>query len=101
MLTIPEPTKISFFDIAHVERLLNETDQQFLFDNQSDFSQFIELTAVKQGRTCTSVIIEYCDLRDIEADDIAKLVSRSLKEKLIVEMQAEGLIKKSASLEFE
>lgn len=95
--------KIAFFDLEHVERLLQEedTDRQFLFDNASDFSQFIELSALKEDRSCSSIIIEYCEDRDIEADDIAKLVTKPLREKLMLEMQAEGLLRKSSSLDFE
>jgi hypothetical protein len=43
-------------------------------------------------------IIDYCDDRGIDPDEISKLVVGSLKEKLEAEAQRNNLLPKSASL---
>jgi hypothetical protein len=70
-----------------------------LFKSSSDFSYFIESTAVKSKITCTDCILEYCDSRDIEPDSIAKFVTESLKGKLLQEMIDSGLLPEKNTLE--
>lgn len=82
-------------------RDMEDTETNLLFNNPSDFSLHIETQAIKEGRSCTSIILEYCELRDLDPEDIAKLISRPLKEKLMREMQEEGLIPRTAELAFE
>ncbi len=94
-------TTTSNFTIYSHEHIDSETESNFLFSNPSDFSFHVESQAQREGRSCTSVILEYCELRDLDPEDIAKLISRSLKEKLMVEMQIEGLMPRTATLEFE
>jgi hypothetical protein len=74
---------------------------QTIFRNANDFSLYVEKLSISSGETCTSIILSYCEQKDIEPEDIAKLVSRPLKEKLQLEMQSIGLIKKESQLEFE
>ena len=77
------------------------TTDKVLFRNATDFSYYIQTTAQKEGMTCTQTILEYCEQRDLEPDDIAKLINRSLKEQITIEMQEEGLLPKTTTLEFE
>lgn len=70
-----------------------------LFNTASDFSHFIEQTAIEEGKTCTAVILDYCDDKDIEPGDISKLVSPSLKGKIHMEMIDAGLLADHARLE--
>lgn len=70
-----------------------------LFTNASDFSQFIERTALDSGRTCTSVILEYCDEKDIEPSEISKMIGMSLKGKIEKEMIEDGLLPEHTTLE--
>ena len=72
-----------------------------IFRNASDFSYYIQTTAQKEGISCTQTILDYCEQRDLEPDDIAKLINRSLKEQITLEMQEEGLLPKNTELEFE
>ena len=74
---------------------------RLIFKNASDFSYYIQTTARKEGMTCTQTILEYCEQRDLEPDDIAKLINRSLKEQITIEMQEDGLFPKTSELEFE
>ena len=88
----------SFFDAADPNF---DASENFIFRTATDFSQFVEMTAIREGKSCTSVILEYCEEKDLDPEDIAKLVSRPLKEKLAIEMQEEGLLPKGAQLPFE
>jgi hypothetical protein len=88
----------SFFDASEPDFAASEN---FIFRTPTDFSQFVELTALREDKTCTSVILDYCEEKDLDPEDIAKLISRPLKEKLAIEMQAEGLLPKGAELPFE
>ena len=72
-----------------------------IFRTATDFSQFVETTAAKSGVSLTQVILDYCDNRDIDYEDIAKLLSANLKEKLAFEMQESGLLPKQSTLEFQ
>ena len=80
---------------------LPSLDDNLIFRTPNEFSLYIEMTAVKQQRTCTDVIIEYCDIRDLDPDDISKLISVSLREKIKIEMQELGLMRKTSTIEFE
>lgn len=80
---------------------LPSLDDNLIFRTPNEFSLYIEMTAVKQQRTCTDVIIEYCDIRDLDPDDISKLISVSLREKIKIEMQELGLMSKTSTIEFE
>jgi hypothetical protein len=87
---------ISIFSMAD----FSETDQ-VLFESASDFSYYVQKKALSEGVTCTDIILEYCSLRDLEPEEISKLVNRSLREKILLEMQEEGLLPKTTELPFE
>ena len=72
-----------------------------IFKTAVDFSQFVEITAAKQGASLTQVILEYCENKDVDYLDVAKLLSPTLKEKIAFEMQEAGLLPKHTVLEFE
>lgn len=76
-------------------------EENLIFRNPTEFSLYIEMAAVKEERTCTDVILQYCDIRDLDPEDISKLISVSLREKIKIEMQELGLLRKTARLEFE
>ena len=86
----------SIFDVGQ-----DSESDNLIFKNASDFSYYIQTTAQKEGQTCTQTILEYCEQRDLEPDDIAKLINRALKEQITIEMQEEGLLPKNNELEFE
>lgn len=71
-----------------------------IFRSATDFSQFVETTAARSGVTLTQVILDYCENRDVDYLDVAKLLSNNLKEKLAFEMQEAGLLPKHSTLEF-
>jgi benzoyl-CoA reductase/2-hydroxyglutaryl-CoA dehydratase subunit BcrC/BadD/HgdB len=57
------------------------------FKTDVEFSQHIEQTAMKNGDSLIDTILSYCDTHDIDEELIAKLLSQSLKDKIMVEAQ--------------
>jgi hypothetical protein len=92
----------SIFEQEMLSDIGIDTTSNFLFRNSSEFSQFVELTSIREGRSCTSIILAYCEDKDLDPEDISKLISKPLREKLMLEMQEDGLLPRStATLEFE
>jgi hypothetical protein len=75
------------------------TSDNLLFTSASDFSHFIEQTAFNEGKTCTQAILDYCDNKDIEPSDVAKLIGPSLKGKIQMEMIEKGLLPEHNTLD--
>jgi hypothetical protein len=63
------------------------------FASANEFSMFIEETAVKEGMDLIDVILNYCEEKDIDVDVTAKLVTKSLKEKLAIEFQERNMLR--------
>ena len=78
---------------------LEEHVENVIFTDAKTFSQYIELIASQNETTCTQTILDYCDSKNIEAEDIARLVNVSLKGKLHQEMIAAGLLPEENTLE--
>jgi len=72
-----------------------------LFRTANEFSMFIVNTKNGTDKSITQCILEYCESRDAEPEDIAKLISKPLKELLALEMQEAGLLPRSSSAVFE
>ena len=89
----------SVFSQADLEETGLKLKDNILFNNASDFSYFVEVTASETGNTCTNVILEYCDEKDMDPIDVAKLISPSLKGKIQQEMIDNGLMMEQPTLE--
>ena len=63
------------------------------FASANEFSMFIEETAIKEGMDLIDVILNYCEEKDIDVDVTAKLVTKSLKEKLAIEFQQRKMLR--------
>ena len=70
-----------------------------MFKSPQEFSLYIEQTSLSENKTCTEIIIDYCDEKGIEFEDIAKMISQSLKGKLQNEMISNGLLPAQSVLE--
>jgi hypothetical protein len=97
-MNIALPEKFSFVTTESV--VCNElpTATNLLFKTSTDFSYYIERSANDQKKTCTQVILDYCDSRDMEPSDIAKLISASLRGKIQMEMIEVGLLPEHSTL---
>lgn len=71
-----------------------------LFRTSTEFSMWITDTAHKNGQTLTQTILDYLEEKDIEPDDIKKLISRPLRELIAVEMQGTGLLRVDSTAAF-
>ena len=65
---------------------------------KQEFALEIERRVRNKSMDYLEAIIDYCDDRGIDPDEISKLVVGSLKEKLEAEAQRNNLLPKSASL---
>lgn len=70
-----------------------------MFQSANEFSIYIERHAYEKSMPLMDAILGYCSEHSIEPDDIASLVSKSLKEKLAVELRSVGMLPPLASLE--
>lgn len=82
----------SYFMSSFVESI-----ETRIFKSPTEFSQFIEQTAITERMRCSDVLIDYSDYLGVEFTDIAKMVSESLKMKLRIEMQEAGMLPKSTA----
>lgn len=70
-----------------------------MFNSANEFSVHIEQRAFNDHMTLADAILAYCSDHSLEPDDIKEMVSKSLKEKLAVELRASGLLPALATLE--
>jgi len=70
-----------------------------MFKNSNDFSLHIEQLVRDKKMTHMEAILQYCRENFIEPEDIAKLVNKSLKDKLEVNFREENYLPKQAKLD--
>jgi hypothetical protein len=63
------------------------------FASAEAFSVYIEDRAITEGESLIDTILAYCDERDIDVDVTAKLVTKSLKEKLALEFEERNMLR--------
>jgi hypothetical protein len=95
------------FDVITGEYMAenNKPTDTFLITKQfktpSEFSYYVEQTAVHTGQTCMDVLLDFCLKHEIEAESVNKLINTSLKCKLESEAKDLNLLKdKSNKLPF-
>lgn len=71
-----------------------------MFKKPSEFSLHIEQLAYEQKLGLIDVILQYCEENYIEPNDIAKLINKSLRDKLEVEFINGNYIKGGSTLGF-
>lgn len=72
---------------------LTEDRLGLIFQNSTAFSQYIERRSIQEKTECMNIILDFCEKRFLDIDDITHLISRPLKEKLKVEMIKNGMAK--------
>lgn len=78
-----------------------ELSDRVLFRTASEFSMFITDAAKKNGYSLTQTILNYCEDRDLDPEEIVKLISKPLRELIAIEMQESGLLTKDSTAVFE
>lgn len=72
-----------------------------IFETSTQFSLFIEEQKTNNSSSYMEEIIAYCNQNMIEYEDIVKLISPSLKEKIRIEASQEYLMPKQTHEELE
>ena len=70
-----------------------------MFKTSNEFSLYIEQVVSQKRITHMDAILEYCKENYLEPEDIAKLVNKSLKEKVALNMQELNYLPKKAQLD--
>ena len=68
-----------------------------IFEDSTTFSQYIETRAIDEGATCMSLILDFCEKKSLDIEDITDLLSKPLKEKLKEEMYVSGMMPRTES----
>lgn len=64
----------------------------------NEFSIFIEKLSTEKHLTKLDAILEYCNENFIDPDDVVPHISKSLKDKIEMELQHEGKLPKSSTM---
>jgi hypothetical protein len=70
-----------------------------MFNSSNDFSLHIENIVQEKNISYIDAVLLYCKENFIEPQDVAKLVNKSLKDKLEMNFQDENLLPKKAKLD--
>jgi KaiC/GvpD/RAD55 family RecA-like ATPase len=70
-----------------------------MFKNANEFSLYIEQMVKDKRINYMDAVLEYCKENFLEPDDVAKLINKSLKEKIAIDMQELNFLPKTAKLE--
>lgn len=65
------------------------------FLNQNKFSLIIESNAKAFGISYMEAVLEYCDQNDMDIEAAAKLINKSLKQKIELECDEMNLLKRN------
>lgn len=72
---------------------------QFQFQSAAEFSMYIEKRAVELATTPLETVLQYCADNMIDPDEIAHMVSKSLKAKLETNFRDLNYLPKQAQLD--
>lgn len=70
-----------------------------MFKNSNEFSIHIEQTAKEKRMTHMDAVLEYCKENSLEPEDVAKLISKSLKDKIEMDFRELNFLPKQAQLD--
>lgn len=76
-----------------------QINDQPIFKTSNEFSLHIESIVRDKKITHMDAVLEYCKDNFLEPEDIARLINKSLKEKIAVNMQDLNYLPKKAQLD--
>lgn len=85
--------------MTSLKQLASESDYNISFQTSNEFSQHIEMIACKDNLTYVEAIIEYCHVNKLEVEDIAKLCSQSLCDKMLENFRDLNYLPKQAKID--
>jgi hypothetical protein len=69
-----------------------------LFETSTQFSMHIEDLASKTGETFIETILEFCDENMVDYDEVAKLISPTLKQKIFDQAKVQWSMPKETTV---
>jgi hypothetical protein len=85
---------ISSKETKNIAERLSEASGCVKSDDIVEFSLFIETLAVKKKTTLLDTILEFCEEYYIEPTEVISQISKSLKDKMEMELIEEGKLPK-------
>jgi hypothetical protein len=70
-----------------------------MFKSANEFSLYIESVVKEKRMTYMDAILEYCKENYLEPDEVSRLVSKSLKDKLEMDFREANYLPKQAQLD--
>lgn len=70
-----------------------------MFKNSTDFSLHIETLATELRLSHMDAVLHYCSENYLEPDEVVSLISKSLREKIELDMKEANMLPKTATLE--
>ena len=70
-----------------------------IFKNANDFSLHIEQIAATSKITHMDAVLQYCKENYLEPEDVAKLINKSLKDKIEMDFRELNYLPKQAQLD--
>jgi hypothetical protein len=70
-----------------------------MFKSTNEFSLHIEKLVIERKLSHMDAVLEYCKENFLEPQDVAKLISKSLKDKIEVEFRELNYLPKKAQLD--
>jgi hypothetical protein len=70
-----------------------------IFKNSNEFSLHIEQIASASNINYMDAVLEYCRENQLEPEDIAKLINKSLKDKIEMDFRELNYLPKQAQLD--
>lgn len=71
-----------------------------MFESANEFSLYIETVAKEKNTSVVDTLLQYCEENYIEPEEVAKLVNKSLKDKLELNFVEMNFLPKQATLDF-
>ena len=73
--------------------------RQGMFKTANEFSLHIEKRAAEDNIPCMDAVLAYCEENQLEPEDVSKLISQSLKDKIEMEFRDLNYLPKQATLD--
>ena len=70
-----------------------------MFKTANEFSLYVEQLVKEKKLSYMDAVLDYCKENFLEPEDIAKLINKSLKEKIAIDMQELNYLPKTAKLD--
>lgn len=70
-----------------------------MFKTANEFSLYVEQLVKEKKLSYMDAVLDYCKENFLEPEDVAKLINKSLKEKIALDMQELNYLPKTAKLD--